>query len=302
MGKTVEQLNSRILESNESSAAKSSEIESLQSSLAAVTLRKGEMTKELEGLTPKMNELSATKDSMQQENELLCLVVDEVTAARDDLQKELETSTKTSRDKVAALKDSLEAKVTVIENLDKTVEQLNSRILESNESSAAKSSEVESLDRVKLLDGQGSMQKELEELTMKMNVISAAKDSILQENELLRAKVAQITDSKELGLPASKDATGAAMVNLRQYLVSAQQQIEGADGNAQIVPHDEVHNEGSTMVDEQVTSDDAAATKNTVIPQQGDQKKKARRKLTPRAMAELTEGEEGELGFGDIAS
>lgn len=438
---THEQLNDEILESNENIAAKSSEVKSLQSSLAGVTLsrdelsyRKGVTQKELGELTVKMNEISVVKDSLLQENKVLCGKIAEVTDARKYLQEELENSTTTSRDKLAALQDSLEAKDAVIENLHKIIEPLNSKILELNEDIAAESSEAETLQNslaavtlrrdemqkdleeltrkmdevsvaknamqreneflrgkvAEVTDGRENLQreldtstanslagatlirnellaekalthKELRELAVKMSEISAVKDSLLQENEFLCGKVAEVTDARknlqeeleaskttsghelaalkksleakdtvienlhkileqlnskilesnensegiagstELELPAPKVAK-EALVNLQQYLVAAQQRIEGADGNTQTLPHAEVggnasvHKEGSILCDEKVVAHDAAAAENPTI------KKKARRKLIPRSNSEFAEGEEGELGFGDIAS
>ena len=52
------------------------------------------------------------------------------------------------------------------------------------------------MSRDDVLAEKGSTQKKVEELTMKMDEISAAIDSMLQENESLRSKVAEVTDAR----------------------------------------------------------------------------------------------------------
>ena len=108
------------------------------------------------------------------------------------LQRELDAARATSEAECAAFKDSFAAKGAVVRGLQEVHEELISQLLASSDEAAAKASEAEDLRRslagfahiqFTLLSGKEATQRHLEEVTTQLASMSAAKDSLLQENE-----------------------------------------------------------------------------------------------------------------------
>lgn len=203
-------------------------------------------------------------------------------------------------------KKNIEAKDRIIENLVQIHEQLNADILKANKKTAAKSLEVEGLQkslagfaliRDKLLAEKDSSRKELEEL-------SAAKEVMRRESELLRGQVAEATFAEELAMSVPKCSMRASEPVTRQsedvkVRAACPLRTKGNDGVTSAT------NEDFMPPGEVAKADEATATRTQIVQKQQSHKKKVRRKLTPCNLAPK-EGEEEEwdegLGFGEIAS
>jgi len=182
-------------------------IRRLQELLNSMTLSRNDILVESNSIQKDLEEVSATKELTLKENELLRGKVAEVTAAKSEVTD--------ARDKDMELKDE------EIKNLQKCKYEL----LESNKICAAKKSEVE-LKRDEILAREGVAQQELKELKKTMNEISAEKDSLLKENELLRRARDSLQRDLETSTTKNRDEVASLKSTLHDSMEAKDTVIE----------------------------------------------------------------------------